>query len=142
MSELMTAVQMQEQNPSVLLVDDSPHMLDVLCEMLAEKGYEITRALGGEAAIEALSTCRFDLIITDLHMGRVSGIDVLKRAKALCPETAVIIVTGNTSATHVIEALRYNVDGYLLKPFTMLDLLESISHCFNKRYLAAGAGGA
>jgi len=137
-SGLMTAVQAKEQNPSVLVVDDSPHMLEVLYEMLTERGYDITRALGGEAALEALSSCHFDLIITDLHMGKVSGMDVLRRAKALWPGTTVIIVTGNSSATHVIEALRYGVDGYLLKPFTMLDLLESISHCFNKRYLVDG----
>lgn len=133
----MTALQVKEQvqNHNVLLVDDSPHMLDVLSEMLSERGYAITMALGGEAALEAVSSSHFDLIITDLQMGRVSGIDVLRKVKALCPGTTVIIVTGNASVTPVIEALKYGVDGYLLKPFTTLDLLESIAHCFNKRYL-------
>jgi len=134
-SRLMTAVQAKEQNPSVLLVDDSPHMLDVLYEILVERGYDIISALSGEAAIEALSSCHFDLVITDLNMGQVSGLDVLKKAKEVCPKTVVIIVTGNSSVTYVIEALKYNVDGYLLKPFTGIELLESISHCFNKRYL-------
>jgi two-component system, NtrC family, response regulator AtoC len=133
---MTTAVQQAiRQRRRALVVDDSPRMLDVLCEMIVDEGYDITRAPGGEAALEALSSGCFELVITDLYIGRVSGVDVLRRAKELCPGTVVIIITGNTSITPAIEAVRYGVDGYLLKPFNMIDLLESISHCFYKRSL-------
>lgn len=135
MAVMMAVPQAMQQRCRALVVDDSPQMLDVLCEMIVDEGYDITRAPGGEAAIEALSSGHFELVITDLHMGQVGGVDVLRRAKELCPATVVIIVTGNTSITPAIEAVRYGVDGYLLKPFTMVDLLESISHGFHKRSL-------
>jgi hypothetical protein len=135
MSLMRAANQAMQQHRRALVADDNPRMLDVLCEMIADEGYDITRAPGGVAAVEALSSGHFELVITDLHMGQVSGVDVLRRAKELCPATVVIIITGNTSITPAIEAVRYGVDGYLLKPFNMIDLLESISHCFYKRSL-------
>jgi DNA-binding NtrC family response regulator len=132
---MMTAPQAMQQHRRALVVDDSPRMLDVLCEMIVDEGYDITRAPDGAAALKALSSGHFELVITDLHMGQVSGVDILRRAKELCPATVVIIVTGNASIAPAIDAVRYGVDGYLLKPFTMADLLESISHCFHKRSL-------
>jgi DNA-binding NtrC family response regulator len=132
---MMTAPQAVQQNRRALVVDDSPQMLDVLCEMIADEGYEITRTVDGATALEVLSSGHFDLVITDLHMGQVSGVDILSRAKEWCPASVVIIVTGSSSITPAIEAVRYGVDGYLLKPFTMDDLLECISHCYYKRSL-------
>jgi hypothetical protein len=114
MSGIMAVPQAMHQRRRALVVDDSPQMLDVLCEMIVDEGYDITRASAGEAAIDALSSGHFELVITDLHLGRVSGVDVLRRAKELYPATVVIIVTGNTSITPAIEAVRYGVDGYLL----------------------------
>jgi two-component system chemotaxis response regulator CheY len=103
--------------------------------MIADEGYDIIRSGDGMTALGVLSSGHFDLVITDLHMGRVSGIDILKRAKEQRPATVVIIVTGNINISPAMEAVWWGVDGYLLKPFTMLDLLESIAHCFHKRSL-------
>ena len=135
MSLMKAATQAMPQRRRALVVDDSRQMLDVLCEMIVDEGYDITRAPDGAAALKALSSGHFELVITDLHMGQVSGVDILRRAKELCPATVVIIVTGNACIDPALDAVRYGVDGYLLKPFTMADLLESISHCFHKRSL-------
>ena len=116
----------------VLVVDDYAHIRQMLYEVLKDQGYHITTAPDGEAALEILSSQNFDLVITDLNMGQVNGIEVLKKAKSLSPQPRVIIATGNPDVTYVIEALRCNADDYLLKPFRIADLLDRISQCLAK----------
>jgi DNA-binding NtrC family response regulator len=117
---------------TVLLVDDDPHILDLYCEILAEQGYEITKATSGESAIKELESKHFDLVVTDLNMGQVDGISVLKRAKLLDPETMVIITTGNTDINYAIEALRLHATDYILKPFNVNYFLQQIQQCFGQ----------
>jgi DNA-binding response OmpR family regulator len=112
---------------NILLADDDSHMLGVIDEILVDENYQVIRATSGEAAIELLNTKDFDLVITDLNMGKANGIAVLKRAKELNHETMVIIMTGNTDVTFAIEALRLNADDYLLKPFNMDYFLDRVS---------------
>ena len=117
---------------NILLADDDSHMLGVIDEILVDENYQVIRATSGEAAIELLNTKDFDLVITDLNMGKANGIAVLKRAKELNHETMVIIMTGNTDVTFAIEALRLNADDYLLKPFNMDYFLDRVSNCLEK----------
>ena len=117
----------EQRNYNILLVDDDSHMLEVIDEILLEENYQVTRATSGEAAIELLNTKDFDLVITDLNMGKANGIAVLKRAKELNHETMVIIMTGNTDVAFAIEALRFDADDYLLKPFNIDYFLDRVS---------------
>ena len=112
---------------NILLVDDDSHMLEVIDEILVEENYQVIRATSGETAIELLNTKDFDLVITDLNMGKANGIAVLKRAKELNHEAMVIIMTGNTDVAFAIEALRLDVDDYLLKPFNIDYFLDRVS---------------
>ena len=117
---------------SILLVDDSLHILELYNEILSEEGYQLTKATSGEMAIEALENQPFDMIITDLNMGKMNGLKVLKKAKELHPETMVIVMTGNTEIEYAIEALRLHADDYILKPFRIHHLLKRVSHCFTQ----------
>ena len=117
---------------SILLVDDNLHILALYEEVLSEEGYHITKAKSGEMAIEALENQTFDMIITDLNMGKMNGLKVLKRAKEMHPETMVIVMTGNTDIEYAIEALRLHADDYILKPFRIHHLLKRISHCLSQ----------
>ena len=119
---------------NILLVDDDPHMLDVTYEILTDEGYHVQRATSGETAIEALQTKDFDLVITDLNMGQINGISVLKKAKELKPEVMVIITTACSDAVYVIEALRFDANDYILKPFKLDDLLHRVSLCLKKSF--------
>ena len=114
------------------MVDDDPHILDLYCEILAEQGYEITKATSGESAIKELESKHFDLVVTDLNMGQVDGISVLKRAKLLDPETMVIITTGNTDIHYAIEALRLHATDYILKPFNVHYFLQQVINCLGQ----------
>ena len=126
------ATKAEQENYKVLVVDDNNNMRQLLYEILKDQGYQTITAPSGEHAIEVLATHHFHIVITDLNMGRVNGIDVLKKVKALSPHTSVIIATGNSDVTHVIEALRYNADDYILKPFKIDYLLNRISQCLEK----------
>jgi CheY-like chemotaxis protein len=95
----------------ILLVDDDPHILTGVAKDLESEGSE-----NGEQAIAWLEKTFFDVVITDLVMQPMDGIDVLKKAKALNPETKVIVLTGYGGMTSAIDALRLNADDYLLKP--------------------------
>ena len=132
MSKSLALAKEEQENYKVLVVDDNHHMRQILCEFLKDQGYSITTVKNCEDAIDVLSAHHFDIVLTDLNMGQLNGIDVLKKTKELSPHTPVIITTGNSDVTYVIEALRYNADDYILKPFRMTDLLERMSICLER----------
>ena len=117
---------------SILLVDDNPHILELNREVLSEEGYQLTKATSGESAIEALEKQHFDMVITDINMGSVSGLTVLERAKELHPEAKVIVTTGNPNLEYAIEALRFHADDYILKPYSIHWLIKRVSECFTQ----------
>lgn len=122
-------------NTSILLVDDELIILESLGMDLRAEGYEVTSADSGENAIAALEKSRFDLVITDLMMEGLDGIQVLKRAKSIYPALPVIILTGYGDMTSAIDALRLGADDYLLKPCEIDELLFRISRCLEKQQL-------
>jgi DNA-binding response OmpR family regulator len=113
----------------ILLVDDSPDILEAMCSILQDEGYQCITASSGEVAIGLLATKSFELIITDLNMYNISGIDILKKSKAFVPKPAVIILTGNRSLELWREAKRLGVDDYVFKPCNLTELLNRVSNC-------------
>ncbi len=118
---------------SILLVDDDPFIINVICNNLEEKGYQVTTADSGERAFELLNKTTFDLVITDLVMEQIDGIQVLEKAKELYPETMVIILTGFGNMTSAINAFRLGVDDYLLKPLRLEELYFRVENSLEKR---------
>ncbi|RJQ50461.1 MAG: hybrid sensor histidine kinase/response regulator [Desulfobacteraceae bacterium] len=113
----------------ILLVDDEASILRMVGTALKLWGYEVTTALNGVEAIEALEQERFDLVITDLHMGEPDGIEVLKKAKELAPRSMVIVLTGDHDVNTAVNAFRCGADDYLLKPCSLGEMAKRISHC-------------
>jgi DNA-binding response OmpR family regulator len=115
----------------ILIVDDDQMMLDLLEMFLSGCGYKPTRATDAEQAAKALDDRDFDLVITDLQMGCTSGFDVIQKVKnintkKLIHKTVVIMLTSCCDGQCEDEALRRGADFFLLKPFSMIDLLERI----------------
>jgi DNA-binding NtrC family response regulator len=106
----------------VLVVDDEKSMRDLLAITLQRAGYEVTMAEGGEAAIEAIRRDTFDAILTDLRMPKVDGMQVLRAAKDLCPDTTVIVVTAVASTETAVEAMKLGAYDYLTKPTKIEEL--------------------
>lgn len=115
---------------NILLVDDDPFILTGIGKDLEGEGYEVTTADSGERAIGLMEKRRFDLVITDLAMDRIDGIQVLQAAKAIHPETMVLILTGYGDMGSAIDALRLDADDYLLKPCEPDEMKFRVSRCF------------
>ena len=118
----------------VLAADDNPAVRDLLTRILSVSGYAVETVPDGLAAIGRLRTAAFDLLITDLQMSGLGGIELAGDAKQLCPEIKILIVTGYPSQSSAIEAVNLGVDGYLTKPIGAVDLLLAIA-----RIVAPGA---
>ncbi|MBN1850780.1 MAG: sigma-54-dependent Fis family transcriptional regulator [Deltaproteobacteria bacterium] len=106
----------------ILIVDDDKKLLSVLKTIFIEEDHEIVTCSDG---LDAIKTCRnqvFDLIITDLMMPGANGMEVLKEAKKIHPETLVILITGYASLETAVQAIRDGAYDYLTKPFKLEEI--------------------
>ena len=108
----------------VLVVDDSEAVCKALRDVLTMSGYAVRTAPSGERAMQIMETAQMDLIITDLKMSGMSGIQLLKKVKDKTPSLPVIILTGFGDMDSVIEAMRAGVADYLKKPFSINEVLQ------------------
>lgn len=106
-----------EPEAKVLVVDDDAVARDLLVEALRKEGYEVEAAAGGAEAIDRGRQQRFDVVLTDLRMGSVDGLDVLREFKQLSPETSVVLLTAFGSMDGAIQAIQQGAYDYLAKPF-------------------------
>ena len=119
-------------NKSVLLVDDEEIILNAIGRDLREQNYGVTLATSGEEAIGVLKYNQVKMVVTDLSMGGLDGIQILKEAKKISSMTGVIILTGYGDMASAIDALRLGADDYLLKPCEPAELIIRIERCFEK----------
>ena len=110
----------------VLVVDDEEAFRFVLEEALKPSGYDVKTASDGDEAIELLKVETFDVVLLDVKMKRVDGFEVLKYAKAHCPETRVIMLTAYGDARTAIESFHLGASGILGKPCDLNDVLTTI----------------
>jgi two-component system response regulator AtoC len=109
----------------ILIVDDEKLVRDFLVETLKRKNFEVDSVDAGQKAFSAMRDKQYDLIITDLKMPDYSGIDVLRKAKELCPGSLVVIVTAYGSVENAVDAMKLGAFNYLIKPFSP-DTIEAI----------------
>jgi len=114
---------MPEEKTRVLVADDEESIRGSLTMLLGEEGYEVTAVPSAEEALERFGRDPFPLVITDIRMGGMSGIDLLKEVRKLRPETEVIIITSYASLETAVLALRSGAYDYLIKPFEELELV-------------------
>jgi PAS domain S-box-containing protein len=105
-----------ERQSKVLVVDDDQFALRSMSRALGGESYEVVTASGGSQAIDLLKQDSFDLVLTDLKMPEVDGLEVLRQAREIAPQAVVLILTGYASLESAIEALRKGAYDYLVKP--------------------------
>ncbi|WP_136809988.1 response regulator [Desulfosediminicola flagellatus] len=110
----------------VLVVDDDMIIRSMLETLLNNHGCAITTVSDGEKAIQLLENSRFDLVLTDLEMGKTSGFEVIRKAKEVAPDTLVFMMTSCHQLEYAITAFRCGASGYLLKPFSSRCLFERL----------------
>jgi DNA-binding NtrC family response regulator len=117
----------------VLVIDDEPIVRISSKRTLAPEGYDVTLAESGRTGIEILEKETFDLILLDLKMPDMGGIEVLKVVMERWPNTKVIIVTGYSTVDTAVEALRIGAFNHIEKPFTPDSLLAAVNEVFEKQ---------
>jgi signal transduction histidine kinase len=124
--------------PRVLVVEDDPTVADVLREVLGSEPYDLAFAASAEQAAERIAEAFPDLILTDISLPGKSGLDVMRHARSIDAEVAVILMTGYASVQTAIDALRQGADDYVTKPFEdIADLPAMIEKRLRNRRLRA-----
>jgi two-component system response regulator AtoC len=132
----------------ILIVDDEMLVRNFLAETLQRKGLDVATAENGQKALQHLKEGAFDLVITDMKMPDMTGLDVLKKVKQTSPSTLVIVITAFGSVENAVEAMRLGALNYLIKPFSP-DTIEAViekakehqSLIEENHYLRQQAGG-
>jgi len=121
----------------ILLIDDESHNREALTLLLTHAGYQVQSAASGEEALKILQETPFEVVITDLFLPGVSGIDILKRVKEDSPYTNVILITGNASAETAVEAMKEGAFDYITKPLNFEKLKILVAKALEKSRLVA-----
>jgi two-component system response regulator FlrC len=128
---------MAKGKASILVVDDEPAMRLLVTSVLKDEGHDVTAAASGEEALQLVAKRHYHLIITDLKMPGMSGVELLERIKKDDPETAIILLTAFGSVEGAVEAMRKGAAHYLLKPLANPDELRlAVRRVLEERRLA------
>jgi DNA-binding response OmpR family regulator len=117
----------------VLVVDDDEVGRLTLADILRLEGMQVQEASGGAEAIHMLEQCGFDVMLLDLKMPDVNGLDVLEQTARLAPTTQVILFTAHGSIESAIQAVRHRAHDYLLKPVATEAIVESVRRAIERR---------
>jgi len=116
-----------------MVIDDEKIVGDMAKLSLEQEGYEVETFLNGESALARLEQKPFDVVITDLKMKGIDGLEVLRTVKHLYPQTVVIMITAFANLDVAIEALRDDVQDFFPKPVKIKDLKASIKKALEKK---------
>src|SRR3990170_4532329 len=119
----------------IIVVDDEAKLMSALCEMLAGQGYETTGFLTGVEALVVLKEREFDLLLTDLMMPGMDGIELIRASLEIDPNLIGIIMTGHGTVQTAVEAMKTGAFDYILKPFKLNALLPLLSRALDVRRL-------
>ncbi len=121
--------------PRVLIVDDEPSMRELLAIVLGREGYDVVAADCGREALRVIRERSIDLLISDIRMPDMSGVDVLRAARDADPEVPGIVMTAFASTETAVEALRLGASDYLTKPFDVDELKIVVRNALERRHL-------
>ncbi|HEX9860390.1 MAG TPA: sigma-54 dependent transcriptional regulator, partial [Nitrospirota bacterium] len=119
----------------ILIVDDEKGMRELLSIMLNKDGHQTVIADGGQKAVKLVSQDIFDLVITDIKMPKVGGVEVLKAVKEVSPGTVVIMITAFATAETAVEAMKEGAYDYIMKPFNVDEIKHVVRNALEKRRL-------
>jgi len=120
-------------NKSILIVEDDARLRDALCQITAKEGYQPTGVESGEEALEKASGHVYALVISDLKLPGISGMEVLQSIRMVTPDTSIIIITAYASVDTAVEAMKNGAEDYLVKPFSLDEIRIIINRVMEKR---------
>lgn len=126
----------------VLIVDDDPDIIENLTELLTKNGYRVEGVDSGEKALKAMENENYDVVITDVIMPDVGGMNLLSEIKRNRPETVVILITGYPAVDKAVEAVKNGAADYIPKPFRIDEVRVAMEKALHERRLGDKAPGA
>jgi DNA-binding response OmpR family regulator len=117
----------------ILVIDDEPHIRMPLVRALELRGYMTQHVDSGIKALEALKRTRFDLIVLDMQMPGIHGIEVMRQARQMIPDLSIIVLTGHATVESAIAAVKSEAIDYLTKPTSLQDIVATIIRALQKR---------
>ncbi len=125
-----------ESNANILVIDDDDSMREGCRQTLVEEGYRTQAAQDGESGVQLAAQESFDLVLVDLKMPRMDGLQVLSRLRQDSPDTVVLVITGYATVESAVEAMRAGAYDYIPKPFTPDLLVTTVRRAVEHRRLA------
>jgi len=122
-------------SPKILVTDDELNTLKTLSANLEDMGYRVATATNGKEALELIRKRGFNIIIADIKLPDISGLEILETAKELNPETAVIMITGHASLETAVNAINEGAYAYILKPVAMSELETTLKNALREQRL-------
>ena len=127
----------EERKSRLLVVDDELHIRTALVKAFTLVGYEVDEAASGQEALAMLNAGSYDLMILDIVLPDLAGIDVLQWANQIQADVSIIILTGNATLESAIAAIKSDAVDYLLKPASIHEIIDAVSHALQKRVASA-----
>jgi DNA-binding response OmpR family regulator len=120
--------------PSILVVDDEPAILDSLSYMLRTEGFSVDETADGMSALSAVTHRRYDVMILDVMLGDLSGVEVCRRVREVS-DVPILMLTARDTEADVVIGLEAGADDYVAKPFSMLELVSRVRAILRRREL-------
>jgi len=123
----------EEKGVRMLVVEDDPSTRELLREFLLEEGWTVKLAQDGKEAILKVRKESFDLVLTDLKMPRMNGIQLLKELQKIIPDTKVVIITATADSEIAAKAMKLGAYDYITKPFYLDSVLQKVKKALQKK---------
>ena len=124
---------MEDSPKRILVVDDDQDTCTLMADILREEGYDVVASLRGEEALQLLEEQEFDLVLSDIKMPRVSGIELLLHVRKKNLDTEVILITAYASVETAVQALRGHAFDYMTKPFPLTEFRQRVRRALDLR---------
>ena len=124
----------------VMIVDDEQDFLETIVKRLKARGIEVTGAESGYQALELIDHGNFDVVILDVKMPGLDGIETLREMKKKKPQVEVIMLTGHASVESGIQGMQLGAFDYVMKPVALDELLEKVRQAYERKLIQEGKG--
>ena len=123
---------MMDSHEKILIVDDEKYVRLLFERILIKEGYEVECAASGSEAIDKLASNSFDLVVTDLKMDGIDGLDLIRKGKRTNQAIPFILISGYGTAQTAVSAAQEGADVYLMKPIDMAELKQAVKRALHK----------
>ena len=142
LEHLAIKVLIKNQKARILIADDEEIARKNLAHILTKEQYDVVAVADGEQAMQALEASEFDVVLTDLRMGKVDGMDLLERTRLKHPDIKVVLVTGYATVPSAIEAMQKGAFHYIAKPYKLDEVRETVKRALEQRTLKPSTKGS